>query len=402
MPQNSLLFPDKFILDGTANQSGIGALEVAVNGLQIASKSGAMRQANALRQGGLNSIKNQNRGMPILNTLLSTRSVGKYTVPPSEATGTLGYFVSGAGDPITQPIASVQRIERFTFSTNTIASLGNFTGIVSSSFCIANVANGYILRTNQISRMSFQSELFAPIGGTLFPTRFQGASLKTASRGYACTGWGSGFGTTYGNVDRFSFAGEVCVSIGSLLQQRAASSGFASPFNGYIAGGLNNGVNNTQTTNIERFSFASETKADITTALNRGKSSTSSWIPGGVTATYIMGGLCYGNFPTAQSGPRQFYANTIEKFLFAGELLSLLGTTLWNGIASYGTIGNSSSVVMAGGISRSDAYEVQQGSFVHETTRIWSLNYTTETVTTLGATLTQGRYGLMGIDNSKI
>jgi len=98
MAKNPALFPDTFILDGTVSDSGLGALEIAVNNLNVASKSGAMRQANAIRVSGLNSIKNQNSGMPTLNSLLPTRSVGKFTVLPSEPTGTVGYFISGWGD----------------------------------------------------------------------------------------------------------------------------------------------------------------------------------------------------------------------------------------------------------------------------------------------------------------
>src|SRR4028119_1833918 len=124
MPKNPLLFPENFVLDGTVSDTGIGALEVAVNNLSVASKAAAMRQANAIRIGGLGSIKNQNRGRAILNSLLPTRSVGKFTALPSEPTGTVGYFVGGNGDANLGPVVDQRtRTDRFTFSTDTIVSL---------------------------------------------------------------------------------------------------------------------------------------------------------------------------------------------------------------------------------------------------------------------------------------
>jgi hypothetical protein len=191
MPKNPLIFPNQFILDGTASDSGIGALEIAVNNLNIASKSGAMRQANAIRVSGLNSIKNQNRGMPILNSLLPTRSVGKFTVPPSEPSGTVGYFISGWGDT-SKPITA-QRLttERFTFASDTIVNLG---GKIEPHlhYAIAEKSYGYIFAgvsaSNKVWRLTFQSETYASIGSVLFPNRYQGASLKSQSRGYICGG----------------------------------------------------------------------------------------------------------------------------------------------------------------------------------------------------------------------
>ncbi len=404
MPKNILLFPNNFILDSTATDSGIGVLEVAVNNLFVAAKASAMRQAHALGLNGRNAIKNQNRGLVTLNSLLSTRSVGKYTVPPSDPTGTVGYFLGGAGrQDLPTAIDAASRVERFSFATSIITSLGNIFN-TNNAFGIANVSYGYIVKAFgsvfRWSRMTFQIETIAPLGLSLFPSRYYGASLKNQSRGYACGG--SQSGTTYGDVDRFSFAGEVSTSIGALLQTRNASSGFGNRFNGYIAGGQNNGSNTANTANIERFAYASESKVNIVAALSSpGKSLLATWIPGSVNAAYLMGGQAYAQFPTGADPARFYSSNAIDKFVFVGETMSLLGTTLPHGNIYYGAVGNPTRSVMAGGMTHTDAYTVQSLAIRNiESTRVWDFTFLTEVNSILGVTLTQGRYALTGLDNS--
>lgn len=407
MPKNPLLFPENFVLDGTVSDSGIGALEVAVNNLSTASKFGAMRQANAIRIGGLGSIKNQNRGMPTLNSLLPTRSVGKFTVAPSEPSGTVGYFVGGFGDNSngrdTNPMQ--KRIDRFTFATNTVASLGNHPNI-HAHYSFANTVYGYSCyapgTVRLFLRFTFQTETSSVLGSVLFPTRYQGASLKSQNRGYACAGISSGTGTIYGNVDRFSFVGEVCVSISAMLQAKIQPFGFGNKFNGYVAGGSSSniglvGVSN----NIERFSYASELNALISGVLNTGRGLMSSWIPGSGFAAYLVSGYAYGQFPNPGSPNRGYMLNNIEKFTFTGETSSLLGTTLARGLRLYGAAGNAVRCVMGGGWSYTDAYETQAVS-QRELTEMRAITYATETYELLGSVLSLGRDYVGALDNNGI
>lgn len=394
MPKNRALFPDEFQLTGTLSDSGIGALEVAVNNLSSVSKSTAMRQANAIRVGGQTAIKNQNRGMPTLNSLLSIRSVGKYVVPRSEPTGTLGYFLGGHGDTSLPTITAAQRrVDRFTFSTNTIASLGNLLG-QAYPFAIANTVSGYSVAAN-FNKFTFQSESMTPIGLALFPVRGGGSSLKNPNRGYFCSG--SGGGTNYANVDRFSFVGEVCVAIATTVQIRGTGTGVGNRFNGYLIGGE---ISNSATSTIEKFQYATESKVDISAAISQLKGQFATWTPGNAFAAYPMGGRGHGRFPDpVNSAVRTFYSNTIDKFLFASETCAPLGTTLQYGTIALGSIGNPTRAVIAGGITHTDAYTTQTAG-VLESTRIVDFTFTTEVNSILGAALSQGRYALAGFDNS--
>ncbi len=400
MPKNPLLFPDKFLLDGTVSDSGIGALEIAVNNLNIASKSGAMRQANAIRVGGLNSIKNQNSGMPTLNSLLPTRTVGKFTVLPSEPTGTLGYFISGWGDTSQNIFNQRTRTDRFTFATDTITSLGAKIE-PHLHYAVANSSYGYVFGTASAGkswRLTFQTETYAEIGATLFPSRYYGASLKNVSRGYACAG--SHGGSVYGNIDRFTFAGEVCVSIGSILQSRNANSGFGNKFNGYIAGGVANNTGTNQTSDIEKFSYASESKTAIAALLSVARSSMSTWIPGSTLATYLMTGSTYSSFPTPGVSPARYhYTNVIDKFTFTGETCTALGSVLSKGRQTFGAVGNATRCVIGGGQTYTDAYTSQNTGTI-ESNEMSSITFATETNTLLGCVLSVGRCYLSALDNA--
>jgi len=392
MPKNALLFPDKFILDGAISDSGIGALEVAVNSLSIASKSGAMRQASAIRVGGLGSIKNQNRGMPTLNSLLPTRSVGKFTILAEEPTGTLGYFLGGVRDTGTP----VLRVDRFTFATNTTVNIAS-VWVNWYAFCTGNSSRGYTVLNAVFWRLVFASELMGQIGSTTFPERGLGSSLKSQSKGYMCAGAGGGLALQ--NVDRFAFVGEVCVSIAALVQAKTWGVGFGNRFNGYLAGGdsSSNG-----SLNIERFSYASETKADIAAAISRPKYISCTWMPGNRSNAYLAGGLAYERFPDSVNSAYVVHpSNSIDKFVFTGETCSLIGSTIQFGTYAFATAGNSTRVVMAGGVTHSDTYPSQSAS-IQNSTRVWAFTFATETNEILGTVLSTGRYALNGLDNSSL
>lgn len=407
MPKNPLLFPDDFVLDGTVSDSGIGALEVAVNNLSVASKFGAMRQANAIRIGGLGSIKNQNRGMPTLNSLLPTRSVGKFTVVPSEPSGTVGYFIGGLGDPSngrdTTPMQ--RRVDRFTFGTNTITSLGALIQGIHAHYTFGNPTYGYYCyapgNLKRFDRFTFQTETVAPIGSVLFPTRYQGASLKSQNRGYACAGISSGAGTIYGNMDRFSFAGEVCVSISAVLQTKVQPFGFGNRFNGYVGGGSSNIMYTSISNNIERFSYATELNALLSAVLSVGRAGLSTWVPGSTLAAYLVSGYAYGQFPNAGSTTRNYNSNTVDKFTYTGETCSTLGITVARGTRWYGAVGNATRCVMGGGWSYSDTYTAQNVS-ERELAEMRAINFSAETHEILGCVLSLGRDYTTGLDNSGI
>lgn len=404
MPKNPLLFPDNFLLDSTASESGIAALEVAVNNLQIASKAGAVRQAHAIRQGGLHAIKNQNRGMPTLNSLLPTRSIGRYTAAPSVPSGTLGYFLSGYGDDTLPTFdTAITSAERFVFATDTAVNLGTIAPISDTSFSVSNTTNGYWGRINDFFRISFDSEAINSIGARIFPSRYFGASLKSISKGYMCCGKAGG--TVYTEVDRFSFVGESCVSVGSVLQARVYSCGYGNKFNGYLGGGWvgTHGslkANVPATANIERFAYASESKINISAALNIPKALGLTWMPGSQGSAYIIGGTGWYTFPTPFVDPlRSYFSKTIEKFVFSGETISTLGSTISVGRSNFGAIGNASRVVMAGGATHSDAYNAQQAALIYQKT-VWDFNFNTEVSSVLSATLSIDRVNIPSVDNS--
>ena len=394
MPKNTLLFPPNFVFDTIGAESGISGLQITVNNLAVASKSGAMRQAHALGVGGRNSIKNQNKGMPTLNSLLPTRSVGKYTVAPSTPTGTRGYILSGYLNPAgtTEYYDMIQRRDRFTFASDTMANIGNDAGLgIHIGFQVANPENGYFAWFNNCWRFRFSTETTTLLGVFAFPSRYQGASLKTPSRGYFCDG-----NNRLGSVDRFSFVGEVCVSIGSLLQGRNYLAGCGNKFNGYILGGDSNA---TRTSNIERFSYASESKVDILAALSVKKDMLAPWIPGSTGAAYLMGGYAIGPFPTGGSAERAYFSNTVEKFTFTGETNTLLGSNLSNGISGYGAVGNASRAVITGGQTHADSYATQATTTI-QVSRVAALTFATEVYVVLSCALSKERFIPVSLDNS--
>lgn len=401
MPKNPLIFPDEFILDGAVSDSGIGALEVAVNSLSIASKSGAMRQANAIRVAGLGSIKNQNRGMPILNSLLPTRSVGKFTVAPSEPSGTVGYFIGGWGDVASPnfPLFAV-RTDRFTFATDTIVNLGSRLNIHAASYAFGNAIAGYIGWFTSSWKLTFQSETISPIGAMLFPGRYMGASLKNQSRGYALTGTADGGSTVFGTVSRFSYAGESLVTIATVLQPRMRACAFGNRFNGYIAGGSTDATGATIHNNIERLSYASELGVIISTILPNKKTGLNGWCPGSGNASYFWGGMTSGSFPSPPTSPFRLYLiNTIDRFSFAGETCSILASLLARGFCDGSVIGNAVRSVVGGGIVHLDGY-TSQNVHTSEPSEIKALNYNTELHQILGCVLSLGRHLAVGLDNS--
>ena len=402
MPKNTLLFPPNFVFDTIGAESGISGLQIAVNNLAVASKSGAMRQAHSLGVGGRNSIKNQNKGMPTLNSLLPTRSVGKYTVAPSIPSGTVGYFLSGFVDPADPNYPTViTRVERFTFATNTIVLLGGIAPDSHESAIAANTSYGYLARFNIFWRMTFQLETLSPLGQRLSFSRYMFSSLKTASRGYFCLGWSSYNGTIY-DIDRFSFAGEVCVGIATTLQDRIFSTGCGNKFNGYICGGsLNGGTATMLANNIERFSYTSELKTDIATTLTAARNRGASWSPGTSFAAYLIGGTRYDRFPDpVNSAFRNFHSNKIDKLTFAGETISILATTLPSGITDIESVGSATRVVSGTGAQHSDSYTVQAAYF--NTTQMTDLTFGTEVASLLGATLSMARGNANSLDNSSL
>ena len=399
MPKNTLLFPTNFVFDTAGTESGISGLQIAVNNLAAVSKSGAMRQAHALGTGGRNSIKNQNKGMPTLNSLLPTRSVGKYTTPPTEAVGTVGYLLGGYS--LIPSLQGIQIIDRLNLATNTVASLGNFV-FLRYCFTLANKSFGYFGLLSDIYRLTFQSESFNRLGATLFPPRYVGASLRNPSRGYTCSGTNNeAGGQAFTNVDRFSFAGEVCVAIATAVTARTHSIGFGNKFNGYLAGGIANGTGSIPLVTIERFSYANETSSGISTTLSGGgKYGGSGWVPGSTLASYLMGMNTYGRFPdTVNSAFRNYRTNTIDKFTYTGETVAVLGTQLAYGVANFTGVGNATRTFMAGGYKHGDAYTVQASNQQIETADITALTFSSETVATIGA-LSKSRYALSGVDNS--
>ena len=405
MPKNSLIFPNEFQLDGTASDSGIGALEIAINNLGIASKSGAMRQANAIRIGGLGSIKNQNRGMPTLNTLLPTRSVGRFTVTPSEPSGTVGYFIGGFGDNSSGQDISLQqrRLDRFVFATTLIVNLGSQINI-HSAYSFGNTQYGYYCwapgGSRFFGRFTFQTETTARTGSVIFPSRYQGASLKNQNRGYICAGISTSNGSIYGNVDRFSFAGEVCVSIATLLQVKNVNTAFGNKFNGYIGGGLTANGGMSVSNNIERFSYAAETTAIISAVFSSTRAMLPTWTPSSPSAAYVVSGYTYNSLPVG-SAARGYSINTIDRFVFTGETCAALGVILVKGLRWAAAVGNNTRCILGGGISYSDSYETQS-VLVNEVSEMRAINYATETHEMLGCTLSIGRYASIGLDNQGI
>ena len=365
-----------------------------------------MRQANAIRIGGLGSIKNQNRGMPTLNSLLPTRSVGKFTVAPSEAAGTVGYFIGGFGDNSNGRDISLQqtRLDRFTFATNTIVNLGSQTNI-HAGFAFGNTTYGYYAWSpgNQKTfiRFTFQTESIASAGSVIFPARYQGASLKNQSRGYACGGVSSSNGTTYGNIDRFSFAGEICVSIATVLQAKLQSSGFGNRFNGYISGGIASVAATSVFNNIEKLSYATEANSLISAVFSSPRAMLGTWMPSSTLAAYMLSGYNYGAFPTAGSPVRSHYINTVDKFTYAGETCAVMGITLPRAYRSYGAVGNNTRCIAGGGITYSDTYD-SQNVLVRESSEMRAMTYATETYEVLSSVLSIGRNNAIGLDNHGI
>ena len=142
------------------------------------------------------------------------------------------------------------------------------------------------------------------ISGVLSATKFHVSTSQSSTHGYV-----NGDGST-SNIQKYSFANDdnSIVYNGNLLSSRSYTAGQSSEINGYVSGGTTDG--STTVTNIERYSFASESNANNVGVLSVGRYGT----VGTSTSTdgYSSGGL---------TGNGSSFSNVtvIDKFSFASN-----------------------------------------------------------------------------------
>jgi hypothetical protein len=169
------------------------------------------------------------------------------------------------------------------------------------------------VRYNTIEKFSFTSDGNATDHGDLRATRFHTAGASSSTDGYAMGGSaGSPFPQYDSNVDKFSFASNTTATAhGTLTRGRYGQTGLHSSTHGFAAGGYGTPPNGTKLSMIDKVAFASNTGGTLHGDLM-------------TTSTYrANNGACSNTDGFLIGGVEGAASTTIEKFPFASNTLSV-------------------------------------------------------------------------------
>ena len=235
-------------------------------------------------------------------------------------------YSSGGETGLTIPTTKRSEIDKFPFASDTPASsVGNLTAARCSGSSQSSAESGYTTGGHGnppfpsikdiIDKFPFSSDTSATDVGELSAIKYRlGAGQSSFTSGYNTGGDGSGptgvLDTT--DIEKFPFASDSPASVvADISVGRRDASGQSSASHGYMSGGDNEGVCNT----IEKFPFSTDTNAtdvgdlDLARCCTTGQSST--------TFGYTSGGRVPPSAPSSEelSG----MTHKIDKFSFASD-----------------------------------------------------------------------------------
>lgn len=249
-----------------------------------------------------------------------TTGVGTLSTAVAQASGqssSVGGYSSGGHNPTSPLYKNV--IQKFTFSSEgTTSSVGTLSAARAQGVGQSSTTHGYHVggfynvpsnatRTN-IYKFSFASEGTTTQSGVLASSVGERhmAATSTDDYGYSFGGL-TALGGASDIVAKHPFSTDAnTTNVGNLYTARVYSCGITTQDNGYLASGAAPG----QTTNVEKWTYSSDTTAGIVGDLSVVMFNTT---PGGVSGTdngYIAGGHVAGQ------------ANRVEKFSFSSETAS--------------------------------------------------------------------------------
>ena len=294
-----------------------------------------------------------------------------------------GYFAGGNDLP------NVCTIDRIDFSNETVSLPGpSLTKARDGLRAVASSDYGYFAGgygNSTIDRIDFSSEAVAgpPIHGVnLTQGRDDSGAVSSSDYGYFAGGYSS-----VCIIDRIDFSNETVSLLGSSLSQGRGR--FGSVFNsnyGYFGGGFSPPGN---VSTIDRIDFSSETVAGPPihgANLTQGRYSLSA------VSSSDYGYFAGGDVPSPPSAP---YACTIDRIDFSNETVSLPGPSLFIINSEMGPVFNSNYGYFGGGFSPHPSVPGSINSIMDR------IDFSTETVSRRGVSLTQKRRNLAGVSGGK-
>ena len=252
-------------------------------------------------------------------SILATGISSNRDYTSSMASTVAGYIVAGN---TTGPSTAV---DKFLFSNDTRSTLGTGTSIPKfaamgfDSLVAGYNAGGTHYTTNfpataVVDKFLFSNDSRTTLGTGLSSARGAGPGFASDSSGYA------GGGTT---MDKFLFTNDSRSTLASGMSGTNGGSGFASRDAGYGTGG-------STTSNVDKFSFATDARTSLNIGLSVSRTLPGSW--GSSAAGYVSG-----DFSTS--------ANSVDKFLFVNDARSSLAVGLATGRGTHaGFPGNAARV----------------------------------------------------------
>jgi hypothetical protein len=183
--------------------------------------------------------------------------------------GVAGYWAGGNGN------GREQRVDKITFSTDVVASLGNIldfgrdqgSGMANSGVAGYTHGSNGGSASNVVIKFAFPSDTRSNI--TLSGDRAAtGAMANSGVAGYISGGFDGG-GVNRGQVDKFTFPSDTRSTLGTGLSSvrrdfaGMANSGVAGYFGGGGTGFLTGGI-----TTVDKFTFPSDTRSTLGTGLS--------------------------------------------------------------------------------------------------------------------------------------
>ena len=294
---------------------------------------------------------------------------------------TYGYFAGGL-DPAGSPIY-VDTVDRIDFSSETTSLPGNdlpsgrwhFATVSSSSYGYFGGGYDGSNHIDTINRLDFSNETFSAPGNNLSQVRQGLGGTQSSSYGYFAGGTDPAVSPSYvDTVDRIDFSSETMSTPGNDLPSGRYSFGEVSSSSyGYFGGGYD-GSSHIDT--INRLDFSSETfsaPGNNLSQVRQGLGGTQSSSYG-----YFGGGINPAVSPSI--------VDTVDRIDFLNETASLPGNNLPSGRRLPGTSQSSSYGYFGGGYDGSNHIDT-----------INRLDFSNETFSAPGNNLSQVRQGLAGV-----
>ena len=297
--------------------------------------------------------------------------------------GVAGYFSGGSNSSNN----GVSTVDKFTFPSETVTTLS--TGLSSSRWASSSFANSGVagyngggstsstldgsVNVSTVDKFAMPADTRSTLGTGLSElTRHNVGMANSGVAGYSGGGYARPANSNTATVDKFSFSSDSRSSLSSALSvQKREMGAFANTgLAGYFLGGYSTDFTST----VEKYAFPGDTRSTLATGVSTTRRDMSGFANQG-TAGYIAGG----NGGTG-------VVTTVDKFAFPSDSRSSLGTGLSSARSPFG------SGIVAG----------QTAGYVggaSTTTTVDKFAFTDDTRTTLGTGLSATRNYAAGFSN---